>query len=191
MAGRQVIVVKDAPPRLEKLDEESVRNFIREFSDYEEQQEDGEGRTPMKKCLAAGFLPMLLESSKATTRFRVVRTLPTGGPQRDQVRVELQTPIAPKKLVEVVEEDEVREAKKSSSTQEGRKLDFETEAKRSAVKMKEPELPIVLYLSNAHVEAMLIELFGPRSRSEAARLMQAIKMDETDFLLALQRPWRT
>ena len=150
MTERQIIVVSEVAPRLRAYEKEAAKDFLREYASYENRLTIGEGKMQMKRCIEPADLDTLLQSSDPLRDFSVIRELPAEGPQRERVRVEMQSPIAPTNLAREMREDGEEE---------------EAEG-----------VPVVLYLSNAHIEAMLLQELSPYNENESVAILREIKM---------------
>ena len=160
MAERQIIVVSEVAPRLSVFATEAARTFLRDYVSYENRLGVNEVKIQMKKCMEPDDLDTLLECSEPLEGFTVVRELPAAGPARDRVRVDIQSPIAPVSLARSMDEER----------------DDEEEEERESV---------VLYLSNAHIEAMLVQTLGPHSEEESSSILRAIKMPKEEAYSSL------
>jgi hypothetical protein len=112
----------------------------------------------MRQCLTPGDLETLL-ACVDDMDVEVVREMPEGVAAAN-VRVEMQTPIAPVRLAPAMAEED--ESSDDGSTQPDVRGD------------RLPER--VLYLSNAHIELMLIHALGPADVTEACAILRVIKM---------------
>jgi hypothetical protein len=140
------------------FESEYARCFLKEYLSYELRLNNAEAKIPMRQCLTPGDLETLLECVEGMD-VEVVRQMPEGA-AANEVRVEMQTPIAPVRLApamaeEVAEGDEVSDD--GSTVPERRRIQ-------------------VLYLSNAHIEQMLIHALGPADVPEACAILRVIKM---------------
>ena len=156
MAERQIIVVSEVAPRLREFEAGAAKTFLREYVSYENRLGVSEVKTQMKKCIEPEDLDTLLECSEPLEGYTVVRELPPAGPARDRVRVNIQSPIAPVSLAKAMDEEEDE--------------DEEDEEEEGAKRI------VLLYLSNAHIEALLVHTLGPQSGEETAAILRAIKM---------------
>ena len=133
----------------------------------------------MVDCIHGDILAMALQITQGV--LPVVEEMPEGS-EKDYVRVSLQTPLTPTVSKTPLRETEATEEEKKASS--GVRLNFEETETKKALRFEESEKKKeefegprpYLYLSDAHVEAMLIHWVGPRSVDAATKFMEGITM---------------
>jgi hypothetical protein len=156
MTERQIIVVSEVAPRLRELSSEAARTFLREYRSYENRLGVNETKMSMKRCIEPSDLDTLLDLTYPLVGYSVVRELPPEGPQREKVRSEVLSPIVPTNLSETLEEDN-NEDEEEETVVEG--------------------VPVLLHMSNAYIEAMLLQELGPQSDEESTDVLKKIRMN--------------
>jgi hypothetical protein len=158
MTERQIIVVSEVAPRLQELSSEAARTFLREYRSYENRLGVNETKMAMKRCIEPSDLDTLMDLTYPLIGYSVVRELPPEGPQREKVRSEVLSPIVPTNLSETLEEDNNEDEDEEEETiAEG--------------------VPVLLHMSNAHIEAMLLQELGPQSDEESTDVLKKIRMN--------------
>ena len=157
MAERQIIVVSEVAPRLRELKAEAAKTFLREYRSYENRLGPTEVKMLMKRCMEPLDLDTLLDLTHPLRGYTVIRELPAEGPQREKVRTEVLSPIVPRNLIETLNEDIDDDEDEMETIPEG--------------------IPVLLYMSNAHIEAMLLQELGPQSDEESTDILKRIRMD--------------
>ena len=204
MANRQVVILSEPVPRLKAWSSEEAQKFVFDFADHDGRLGPDDAKTPMCKAVEPSFLRMLLDWPMKPEWVEVVESLPATGVQGADVQVGLQTPYKPASFSEFsagtsdvgLRRASERAAGKSDSglrqaSEEVRvklKLDVEPSDEAKEEKLGRVQAPVtrgtasgrlvVVYLSDAHVEAMLMKVFGPRNAEQAATLFRAIRMEK-------------
>ena len=109
------------------------------------------------------------------------------GVSRDRVKVELQVPLTP--IVTKTPKSSKKIGEKSGATA-GVRLDFTETVRREKITLlaesKQEEEPAsgrpYLYLSDAHVEAMILYLVGPSDLEASTAFMRSIKLSKEGLL---------
>ena len=158
MAEQRIVVVSERAPRMNEFEPEAARRFLKEYLAYEMRLNNIEAKIPMRQCLTPGDLETLLDCAD-DLEVEVVRRLPEGEAAAN-VRVEMQTPIAPVRLAPAMAEDE--------SSDDGSTVPEEVRGGEGHEQ--------VLYLSNAHIELMIIKALGPTDATESSAIFRAIRM---------------
>ena len=180
MSKSHVIVVREPPPRLEKLSPGTVLTFFREYSFFGiKHGRGGKVDVQMVDCIHGDILAMALQITQGV--LPVVEEMPEGS-EKDYVRVSLQTPLTPTVSKTPLRKTGTTEEEKKASS--GVRLNFEETETKKALRFEESEKKKeefegprpYLYLSDAHVEAMLIHWVGPRSVDAATKFMENITM---------------
>ena len=185
-------VVSALAPRLKEFSSTAARKFLREYVAYENRLDATEAQTPLRRCLQPDDLETLLQCS-TNLPCEVVRDAPAPAVARGSTfaaasakgsapaasapatrakparaaRSAVQTPL--RSL------GNLREASDAESEEsDGKKDDTEEDA----------ELPDrVLWMSNAHIEMIIVHVLGPEDQTETSRILREIKMaKETPFL---------
>ena len=165
MAERKIVVVSELAPRLREFEAGAARRFLKEYVAYENRLEASEAQVPLKRCIEPEDLDTLMQCSEDMVGVRVIKKMPEGVDEarRNRVRVNI-APVTPRALaVEMDSEDEGGE--------EG--AGGEESVEGETVPEGDPE---VLYLSNAHIEMMLVHALGPADEAEASDILRAVKM---------------
>jgi hypothetical protein len=156
MAERRVIVVTEEAPRLKEFTAAEAKKFLRDYLAYENRLEATEAQVPLRRCLDPDDLETLLQCSEDMAE-KVVRPAEAVAAQPAvAARSGLQTPL-----------------RAMPPMQEGENEDDED--RESAANLPVVPAPVV-WMSNAHIEAMLVHVLGPESTTEAMRILQDIKM---------------
>ena len=157
MAEHQIIVVSEVAPRLRELSTEAARTFLREYRSYENRLGVNETKMMMKRCIEPADLDTLMDLTYPLRGYSVVRELPPEGPQREKVRIEVLSPIVPTNLTETLDEDDEEEDDEEETIETG--------------------IPVLLHMSNAHIEAMILQEMGPQSDEESTDVLKKIRMN--------------
>ena len=155
MAEQRVIVVSETAPRLLEFEAPAARKFLKEYMAYEGRLDGLDAQVPMKRCLAPDDLDTLIQCSEDLSGIRVLKTMPTGNAAAARVRVDLASPIRNMVLPE-----------------EGGSEIEQSDDEETAVEGQVD----VLYLSNAHIELMLIHALGPQDEMESNGILRSIRM---------------
>ena len=153
MTERHIVVVSEVAPRLARLERVAARAFLREYRSYENRLNPTDTKVEMMKCIDIIDYDVLQDLAVPLRGCKVISELPEAGPQRAKVRSALLSPIVPRELEESLNEEE-------------------SEGDDSDEEVTIPEgVPVFLRNSNAHIEAMLLQVFGPRSEDEATKML--------------------
>ena len=192
MSKSQASANKDDEPFLEELSSEACRQFFREFStlrikEKKRKVKEGTQETQMADAVAGGILQMMLTLTARV--FEVVEELPEGAAGQ-RVRVELQAPLTPQvtKTPQKTPQPSLGSTE-SRAASSGVRLNFDETATKAVRFAKEETKeegarngpPQYLYLSDAHIEAMILRLVGPRSVDASTAFMKKIRMPDEDF----------
>ena len=207
MAGRQVVVISEPVPRFKVWGAEEAQTFVFDYGSYCDLLEPGDAKVPMCRAIQPSFLQLLLGWDEPADWIEVIDPrLKDSGGRGAEVRVELQTPFKPASFREFtagisesgssrVEEQSVRRSgsglRQSSDEvrvklelgdepekEEKKEVSTQSEATHIETKGAASGRTPVLYLSDAHCEAMLIQAFGPKSSERSAKLLRAIQMQD-------------
>jgi len=157
MTERQIIVVSEVAPRLRELSPEAARTFLREYRSYENRLGVNETKMAMKRCIEPSDLDTLMDLTYPLRGYTVVKDLPPEGPQRERVRIEVLSPIVPTSLTETLDEDNDEDEDEVETVPAG--------------------TPVLLHMSNAHIEAMILQELGPQSDEESTDILKKIRMN--------------
>jgi hypothetical protein len=123
-------------------------------------------QTPFKPVSFSEYSAETSQGELRRASERSARRLEDGlGKEREEVRVKLDLGV------------DVSEAEAKGERKELKAVSEETRAAVVAHQAATGRVAVV-YLSNAHVEAMLMKVFGPRSAEQSAVLFRAIRMPE-------------
>jgi hypothetical protein len=182
---QRIVVVSEAPPRLEELDARATMKFLREYAGYELRSANIEAIVPMYRCLKPEDLKTLIECTEDdlveknihVVRERaeeVARNVPVEQP------VIVQEPVARARGEGVpgegAEQDEAIQAPGEDNADGGLARVVEELFDSD----DDTNLPARVFVknSNEHIEEMLILMFGPEDASEAITLLKTIKMSK-------------
>jgi hypothetical protein len=143
---------------MSRFESEAAKKFLSEYLAYEMRLASSEAKIGMRQCIGPSDLRTLLACSRNLVGVEVLRKLPEGAAAAN-VRVEIQTPVAPFRLADALAEEAVDE--------EGDEED-ESSTIPEAVVRNRVRNEQVLYLSNAHIEIMLVHALGPMRVMESS-----------------------
>ena len=166
MAEQRVIVVTEVAPKLKEFSSAAAREFLREYVAYENRLDATEAQMPLRRCIEPEDLETLLQCSEdmsiEVVRAAPVPVVPLAAPREPRARaarMDIQTPLRNLPPQEFEEEEEEEEEKEDNG---------------------EDVPDQVVWMSNAHIEAMIIHVLGPESVVESTRILQEIKMSFKD-----------
>ena len=162
---QRLVVINEAAPRLKGFDSGSARKFLREYIAHENRLETMEAQIPLRRCIEPDDLSTLLECSEDMAT-RVVRQF--DGRAAYRARVNIETPLTA---------TSARVARDLAGEHAGNDGADEQEEKGEEGNESEDDSSAVLYLSNAHVEAMLVHVLGPTDITEVVNILRGIKMN--------------
>ena len=151
MTEQRVMVVTEGAPKLTDFESEKARAFLRDYAVYENRLDTADRQVPMKRCLEPSDLETLLMCSEEMPGVEIVRGIPEG--QTAAVHVDIESPIRAFNLERKDKDEDDEETVPDEAYQK------------------------ILYLSNAHIEKMLIHVLGPSSELEASEILKAITME--------------
>ena len=172
---QRIVVVSESPPRLTEFDAGPARKFLKDYAGYKLRVADLEALVPMYRLVKPEDLETLLECTEEGLRERNIRVVR----QRAQRAARDLPERQPREHVPAAEVA-AEEGKEAVGAREGVPApDIEEEVLES-VGSDEDTVPerVIYWLSNEHIEEMIVDLFGPGSQSEAISLLKAIKMSK-------------
>jgi hypothetical protein len=171
MAERQIVVVSELAPRLIRgFDAEAAQEFLKKYVACENRLEEKEYQMPLRRCIYPDDLETLLACSEDMTDVIILNKIPEGADQarRNRVRVDISSPFTPRSLIGELEEELEDE---DDDGEDG--VDTDPEA---VVEPAVRGIPEVLRLSNAHIEMMLVHVYGPIDEAESSEILRVIDM---------------
>ena len=186
---QRVVVISEAPPRMETLDAEAARKFLKEYQGYEMRVDSRQAQIPMMRCLGPEDFETLVECTIDDLQTRGIRVVNREEAQRVPVQPQ-RGPEMANPNDEVRSEGEERKAAEAGDAAQAAEL-WDSDEDENVV----PER-VVVRNSNAHVEEMLIAWFGPEEPAEAIALLKRIKMSKDSPFSTLslatdyKRDWR-
>ena len=185
MAEKRIVVVSEVAPQLLELESGPVRKHLRDYAAYRNRV-DGEMEVPvpLKRTMDTELLDSCIQLSFNMTGVRVVRKLPEGAAnakKRKKVLTDLSL-MTPVKLDRIDEEEKEKKEKKSSSRilLVGEDEDGDDDEESDSETVAEGEDQQVLYLSDAHVELMLMHALGPKDVFASIAILNAVKMQREE-----------
>lgn len=168
MAEQKIIVVSELAPRLQGIETRAAQKFLKDYLAYENRLEAGEAQVLMRNCIDPVDLDILVQCSTDMKDIQVIRGLPAGANAERARRVQVGlVPITPRPL------------DLTPIPEEGKEVEVPVE-----VDFVPGGIPEVLYLSNAHVEHMLLHVLGPVDEIESLVALRLINMaKDPDFAL--------
>jgi hypothetical protein len=180
--------------RLKEFSSVAARKFLREYVAYENRLDATEAQTPLRRCLEPDDLETLLQCS-TNMRCEVVREAPaaTAGPTATasargagssstsapapvttrETRARASRTARSAVLTPMRSLGRLRETSDDESGEEHQREDEE-----------DVDVPDrVVWMSNAHIEMMIVHVLGPEDQTETSRILRDIKMaKESPFL---------
>lgn len=156
---QRLVVINEAAPRLKGFDSGSARKFLREYIAYENRLETTEAQIPLRRCIEPDDLSTLLECSEDLA-IRVVRESESRRAVR-RARVNIETPLTAGSVRAALDLEDTASAGDSEDDAE----------------LAQDDPTAVLWMSNAHVEAMLVHVLGPADITEVVNILRGIKMN--------------
>ena len=195
MAEQKVIVVTEVAPRLKKFEGAAARAFLREYIAYENRLDATDAQTPLKRCIEPEDLETLLQCSEDMP-VQVVRP-PVVQPERAAAGVAAAAAAVPAPAA-VGRGARGRAAGGNAAPAAARgapRRDLQTPVRAMPIleedggedseegEGEEEDVPDrVEWMSNAHIEAMIIFVLGPDSQADAKKILQDIKISgDTPF----------
>jgi hypothetical protein len=111
----------------------------------------------MKGNIEPSDLDTLMNLTYPLRGYSVVRELPREGPKRAKVRIEVLSTIISTNLTETFYENNNEEEEEGETVAEG--------------------IPVLLHMSNAHIEAMILQDLGPQFDEESSDILKRIRMN--------------
>jgi hypothetical protein len=216
MAEHKVVIVSELAPRLREFSSAAARKFLREYVAYENRLDATEAQTPLRRCLEPDDLETLLQCS-TNMRCEVVRETPaaavpaptaaataatetsttTGSSATTSSRGAAPAPVTRSQTSRAARSAVQTPLRSLGSLQEmsdGDGSDEENERDNLVEEQVAPDR--VVWMSNAHIEMMIVHVLGPEDQTETSRILRNIKMGkETPFSLLGQatnfvRDWK-
>ena len=158
MSSLRVAVVSKQAPGLKSLDSSAARKFLRDYISYEHvhiRLDESEAQVPMKRCIEHEDLTVLQDNS-VDLPVEVVKVARGAATTRTRITTPLTHMSAGGAIIQerVENEEEKREEEDEDS------------------------LDSVLYMSNAHIEEMVLHVLGPRTPHDSLSILREVNMAE-------------
>ena len=174
MAERKIVVVSEAPPRLESLDAAAARKFLKDYIAYELRLEATEAQVPMKRLLEPDDLQVLIDNSEEMdiVVVREADTVRVAG----AVRSGLETPINQQSAGAAIRSQEAQPAPNVPGVARAQPDELPGIPEEEEEEGQDAPLTVA-WMSNAHILEMIIYVLGPRSVTDTITILRSIRIE--------------